>query len=279
MQINGEDRTISRLRELGTHPVDPEVAARHQAYMAAATPAAPPRSRMRPLLVGSMLAGALLGGTGLAAALPGSLPEQAGSVAKAALRAVQLADDEDDPAAKAEKAKAKAERQAAKANGERGVARFTEGCTTGTPPVPFTGNHGQYVKAHPDDPATADVNEREVAAASDCGKPLPSIGGTDTDGTETPTANEPRVTGQDRAEQAKEEAEARAEARTEAGTGQPADAGRPESPGNSEGTKPPVTAENQQGSENRSTDRGSSEGAGNSAEMRPEGVGPPTSAP
>jgi hypothetical protein len=273
MQINGEDRTISRLRELGTHPVDPDVAARHQGYMAAATPAAPSRSRMRPLLVGSMLAGALLGGTGLAAALPGSLPEQAGSVAKAALRAVQLADDEDDAATKAEKAKAKAERQAAKANGERGVARFTEGCTTGTPPVPFTGNHGQYVKAHPDDPATAGVNEREVAAASDCGKPLPSIGGTDTE------ANESRATGQDRADEAKAEAEARAQARTEAGTGQPADAGRPESPGNSEGTKPPVTAENQQGSENRATDRGNSEDAGSSAEMRPEGVGPPTSAP
>lgn len=272
MELDDQSPTVRRLHALGTQPVDPDVAARHEAYLTAATPL-PGRSRMRPLLAGTMLAGALLGGTGLAAALPGSLPKQAGSVAREVLAAAQLVEDDDkadDPA----KAAAKAAKAAAKASGTHGTARFLTGCTVGTPPVAFTGNHGQYVKAHPDDPATADVNERQMAAESDCGKPLSSLGDEETTATTPTTAaagEDAKLTGEERAAKAKADAEAR---KAEAG-----ESGRPDSPGNSEGTKPPETAENEQGSENRATERGSSDDAGNSDESRPEGVGPPTSAP
>ncbi|HVM02424.1 MAG TPA: hypothetical protein VM263_07110 [Acidimicrobiales bacterium] len=283
MEHDEQPRTVRRLHALGTRPVDPDVAARHEAYLAAAT-AAPTRSRMRPLVAGSLLAGALLGGTGLAAALPGSLPERAGSVARQVLAAAQLVDDEDDAGKKAEQEARKAARAAAKAQGARGTERFLDGCTVGDPPEPFTGNHGQYVRAHPDDPATPDVNERQVAAESDCGKPLVSLGGDDegeeAEDTQAGEAEagppEGKLTGPERAAEAKAEAEAR---KAEAGGAQPAETGRPESPGNSEGPKPPPTAANQQGSENRATERGSSDDAGSSADRRPEGVGPPTSAP
>lgn len=271
MEHDDQSPAVRRLHELGTQPVDADVAARHQAYLSAATPM-PGRSRMRPLLAGTMLAGALLGGTGLAAALPGSLPEQAGSVAREVLAAAQLVDDEDGDK-KAEKVARKAARAAAKAHGGYGTERFLEGCTVGDPAEPFTGNHGQYVKAHPDDPATPDVNERQVAAESDCGKPLSSLNG-DEEAQEN-EADEPkdetRATGAEKAAEAKAAAEARKDA------AQSGEAGRPESPGNSEGPKPPATAENEQGSENRATERGSSDDAGKAAESRPEGVGPPTS--
>ena len=221
-------------------------------FLGAAAPV-PTRSRRRPMMVGAMLAGALLGGTGLAAALPGSLPEQAGSVAKSALAAVNLADDDRGNSAAA-KAAAKAAKEARAAENENSsdsnmkVGRFLQGCTAGTPPTAFVGTHGQYVKAHPDDPATTDVNERQVAAESDCGKPLSALEG----GTETADAD------------AKEEKE---------GSGKPEDAGRPESPGKSEEDHPPAVAENEQGSENRSTDTGSSGDAGKADEHRPEGAG------
>lgn len=289
MEHDDQSPAVRRLHELGTQPVDPDVAARHRAYLSAATPT-PGRSRMRPLLAGTMLAGALLGGTGLAAALPGSLPEQAGSVAREVLAAAQLVDDEDGDK-KAGQAARKAARAAAKANGEHGTERFLEGCTVGNPPEPFKGNHGQYVKAHPDDPATPDVNERQVAAKSDCGKPLSSLNGdeeaqeneareNEADELKDELKDETRATGAEKAADAKAAADARkaaAEARRAAA--EAGEAGRPESPGNSEGPKPPATAENEQGSENRATERGSSDDAGKAAENRPEGVGPPTSTP
>lgn len=283
MEHDDQSPAVRRLHELGTQPVDPDVAARHRAYLSAATPA-PGRSRMRPLLAGTMLAGALLGGTGLAAALPGSLPEQAGSVAREVLAAAQLVDDDDgeDGDKKADQAAKKAARAAAKADGEHGTERFLEGCTVGDPPEPFKGNHGQYVKAHPDDPATPDVNERQVAAESDCGKPLSSLNGdeeaqeneaqeNEADELKDELKDETKATGAEKAAEAKAAAEAR-KAAAEAG-----EAGRPESPGNSEGPKPPATAGNEQGSENRATERGSSDDAGKAADNRPEGVGPPTS--
>ena len=269
MELDDQSDAVRRLHELGTHSVDPDVAARHEAYLSAVTPT-PGRSRMRPLLAGTMLAGALLGGTGLAAALPGSLPEQAGSVAREVLAAAQLVDDEDGDK-KAEQAAKKAARSAAKANGEHGTARFLEGCTVGDPAEPFKGNHGQYVKAHPDDPATADVNERQVAAESDCGKPLSSLNGDDNEAEADEPKDENKATGAEKAAEAK----AAAEARKAAAEG--AEAGRPESPGNSEGPKPPTTAVNEQGTENRATEAGNSDEAGSSAENRPEGVGPPMS--
>lgn len=255
MEINDQDEVVRRLHALGEHPVPPDVAERHAAYLAAATPVAG-RSRMRPLLAGSLLAGALLGGTGLAAALPGSLPEQASSVAKGALEAVNLVEDDEpkDPAkeaAKAQRKAARAQAKAANAASGQGVVRFTQGCTVGNPPVPFTGNHGQYVKAHPDLPNTPDVNEREVAAQSNCGKPLVAVTNKANAGAQgTQSTNKP------------------------ADAGKPADTGRPESPGKSEDTHPPADA--QSSTTPGSTAPGTTGDAGKSAENRPEDAGPPT---
>ena len=250
---NDHDDIVRRLRSLGDQPVDPSTAARHTSYLNAAAPL-PMRNRRRPAMVGALLAGALLGGTGLAAALPGSLPEQAGSVAKQALAAVNLAKDEK-AADKAAKQAARTAAQAANENSSESnmkVGRFLAGCTVGTPPVAFSGTHGAYVKAHPDDPATPNVNERQVAAESDCGKPLSSL-----EGASSSEAD-------DKAKEAGENE----------GSGKPADAGRPDSPGKSEEEHPPADAGNQQGSENRATDHGSSGDAGKADEHRPEGVGP-----
>lgn len=279
MGTNEHDHIVRRLHSLGTRAVEPEVADRHASFLAAATPVAV-ASRRRPVFTAAMVAGLVLGGSGLAAALPGSLPEQAGSVAKSALVAVNLADDRD-PSDEVRAAVA-SRKAASKASGAAGakagdtdgpgkVERFLEGCTAGTPPVAFVGNHGQYVKAHPDDPATTDVNERQVAAKSDCGKPISSIGD---DGS---------------ADESADEADADA-AEDEAGEpgddkGRPADAGRPDSPGKSEESHPPATAAKEQGSEHRSTDNGNSENgnsengnsddAGDPADQAPEGVAPP----
>lgn len=69
------DDITGRLRRLGQHPLDPEMARRHLRAMSEATQdqvvatATAPRSRrFRPALAGGILAGALLGGTGLAGA-------------------------------------------------------------------------------------------------------------------------------------------------------------------------------------------------------------------
>ncbi|MGI8685221.1 MAG: hypothetical protein ACR2MO_09070 [Acidimicrobiales bacterium] len=269
METQDQDNVVRRLRSLGTQPVDPGVADQHASYLRAATPVAA-RSRIRPLMAGALLAGAVLGGTGLAAALPGSLPEQAGSVAKSALAAVKLVDD-DSAAEKAAKAEQKAAAKTAKAadtDGPGKVERFLTGCTAGTPPVAFVGNHGQYVKAHPDDPATPDVNERQVAAQSDCGKPVGSLAD-EADATEEEKAA--------KATKAKDEADAADEA-DDTESGKPADAGRPESPGTSEEEHPPATAVKEQGSEHRNTDNGKSGNAGKADEHRPGGVGPTTTA-
>lgn len=209
------DDVVRRLSSLGRWPVERHVAERHAALLASVAAPALPRRRFRPVLAGTLLAGALLGGTGLAAALPGSLPDQAGSVARAALEAVNLADDgrASDPSGTtrtADKAghtgtgaadAAPAGTDAATDNAGTdddaaprgptkdaahpsagGVTRFNEGCTAGTPPTAFTGNHGQYVRSHRDDPATPDANERQVAAQSECGKPLPAVHGGEEDG-------------------------------------------------------------------------------------------------
>ncbi len=269
METHDQDNVVRRLRSLGNQPVEPHVADQHASYLRAATPVAG-RGRMRPLMAGALLAGAVLGGTGLAAALPGSLPQQAGSVAKSALAAVKLVDD-DSAADKAAKAAAKAakaaEKSAAKAAGDADgpgkVGRFLAGCTAGTPPVAFVGNHGQYVKAHPDNPATADVNERQVAAESNCGKPIGAL------------AEDDAATDEEKAAKATKAKDA-ADKAEDAETGKPADAGRPESPGKSEEEHPPATAVKEQGSENRSTENGKSGEAGKSADHRPDGVGPTT---
>lgn len=246
---------VQRLRTFGTQPIDTGLADRHASFMGAATPVTPIRSRRRPAMIGALMAGLVLGGTGLAAALPGSLPEQASSVAKSALEAVNLAGhgkSDEAAAGKDDKDAKDAKDQENSSDSNMKVGRFLTGCTAGTPPTAFTGTHGQYVKAHPDDPATANVNERQVAAQSDCGKPLSSL-----------EANS----------NSSDDKDAKDESEDTEGSGKPADAGRPASPGKSEEEHPPAVAENEQGSEHRSTDTGQSGDAGKSAEHRPEGVG------
>ena len=239
------DEIVRRLRTFGHQPVDPGTADRHLSFLGAAAPA-PERSRRRPMMVAALLTGAFLGGTGLAAALPGSLPEQASSVAKHALAAVAGDDHGNSAAAKAAAKAAKVARAAESENSSDSnmkVGRFLQGCTAGTPPTAFVGTHGQYVKAHPDDPATAAVNERQVAAQSDCGKPLSSLEG----GNEAADDKD-----------AKEENE---------GSGKPADAGKPASPGKSDeehGTE----AESEDAGEN-----GKPAEPGKSAEHRPATAG------
>lgn len=244
------DDVVKRLRSLGNQPVEDGVADRHLSAMGATAPV-PVRRRRRPAVAGALLAGLVLGGTGLAAALP----DQASSVAKSALAAVNLAKDdkEADQAAKAAEKEAKAAEKENSADSNMKVGRFLQGCTAGTPPTAFVGTHGQYVKAHADDPATTDVNERQVAAESDCGKPLSSLEG----GSQSSSDKD-----------AKEQSE---------GAGKPEDAGRPESPGKSEEDHPPAGAEKEQGSENRATDTGKAGEAGNADEHKPEGVGQPGS--
>lgn len=240
MGTHDHDDVVRRLRALGREPLDPTLAEAHTSYLVS-PPAA--RTRRRPMLAGALMAGAVLGGTGLAAALPGSLPQQAGSVARGALAAVKLVKDK--PTA-AEKAAAKASRPA-----KVKVGRFTEGCTTGTPPVPFTGNHGQYVKAHPDDPATPDVNERQVAAQSDCGKPLTSLraGGSSTE------ADEPAKPAKVKAPKPKSRDDVDAGnppgRPADAGhpPGRPADAGNPPASSGRVEDHPPVTAGKVKGAE------------------------------
>lgn len=186
MEPTEHDPIARRLHSLGDQRIDPQVVASHRSLMAS-VPVAPSRSRLRPLMVGSLLAGSLFGGMGLAAAAPG-VPDAASDVAKTVLATVTLGvvdDPDEDKAEKAEKAekatpeakaaaqKAKAARKAAKAAshpaGTHGVTRSTAGC-----PPNFTGNHGQYVSSVSTVPGN-DVNERQVAAQSDCGKPVQSV--------------------------------------------------------------------------------------------------------
>ena len=256
------DDVIRRLHELGAEPVEPSLASRHLTFLAAAGPVAA-RSRRRPLMVGAMLAGLVMGGTGLAAALPGSLPEQAGSVARSALEAVNLVDGKQAATQSVPMAgRGNAEAKGAATQSKPKVDRFHDGCTVGSPATQFTGNHGQYVKAHPDNPATPDVNEREVAAHSDCGKPLSSLG-----------KDEATEDADKKAEVEAEKAKAEKAAKQAEDAAKPADAGRPESPGKSEEEHPPATAVKEQGSDNKATDTGNSGDAGKSSEHRPEGVG------
>lgn len=265
-----------RLTAYGSHPVDPEVVGDHLSALAQAAPrAGVSHRRMRPLLAGSLLFGAVMGGTGLAAALPGSLPEQASSVARSALQAVNLAD-----ADKPGRSEAAKDKDGDGTADQKGVERFTAGCTVGDPPKPFTGNHGQYVKAHPDLAGTPDVNERQVAAQSDCGKPLSSIGLPD-DATGSGKGDDAGTKPDDPGANGKGHGNGAGAKPEEPGqpddAGKPVETGRPDSPGKSEESHPPSTAENEQGSEHRTTSPGGSGDAGKAGDNRPEGLGPPTS--
>jgi len=143
-----DDSVISRLTSLGEQPIDAALAS-EQLTAIAITPAREPWFRQKLQVAAALVAGLLIGSTGLAAA--GALPDTAQQAAHSALRTVGV-------------------------NVPPGHDRVTEGCGTDENGEPFK-NHGQYVKAHKDDPE---------AAKSDCGKPKKSVN----DGTEG-DANDP----------------------------------------------------------------------------------------
>jgi hypothetical protein len=211
------DALQNRLRNLASAPVDDDVAGRHLESLAFAAPAAVPmRSRTRMVVAGAVVAGSLLGSATLAGAVTGNLPDRAQDVAHEALAKVGV----DVPKGQAKKAdKAEAADTEGAEDGEKGVERFLEGCTNPDGSA-FTGNHGQYVKAHPDDEATADVDEREEAARSRCGKPIQA-------GTDEGTGDEPKTT----EDHGKPEAPGRSEEHKPADAGKPEDTGKPDDAG------------------------------------------------
>lgn len=150
--MDEHDPVVDRLRRLARQPLDQDLAARHLADMAGAR-----RTRRASLssvrwkVGAAFFAGLLLGGTGLATA--GALPGPVQNVAHSTLSEVGV----DVPDG-------------------HGPARYN-GPECGLDPQthqPFK-NHGQYVKAHRNDPN---------AGQSRCGKPVQA-------GTETPGVTEP----------------------------------------------------------------------------------------
>lgn len=204
MEPTENDPITRRLHSLGNQPIDPEVVVSHRNLMAS-VPVAPSRSRLRPLMVGSLLAGSLLGGVGLAAAGPGVVADSASNVAKAVVAAVSGENEKEDadksPAARAAAQQAKVARAEAKeakkaaraANhpaGTHGVARSDDGCLNG-----FDGsasNHGQYVSSVAKTPGVTE-EQKTTAAQSDCGKPVHA----GNDGAPVATGNDPGATGND----------------------------------------------------------------------------------
>jgi hypothetical protein len=181
-----EDLT-RRLGALGRHPVDRGLADRHMAMMASVQVREARRRRVHPALAGALLAGTILGG-GVAGAVTGTLPDPAQDAVHNVLSKVGVDVPEGDrqagkgagqfesPAA-GSRPGSSAGSSRADENGGSGVGGPEErgpGAATGTERVdcgPLTGNHGRWVVAHWDDPATPDRNEREEAARADCGKP------------------------------------------------------------------------------------------------------------
>lgn len=152
-----DDSVISRLTSLGEQPIDPALASQ-QLTAIAITPAREPWFRQKLQVAAALVVGLLVGSTGLAAA--GALPDTAQQAAHKALRTVGV-------------------------NVPPGKDRVTEGCGTDENGEPFK-NHGQYVKAHKDDPE---------ASKSDCGKPRKSVkDGTDDDDATKPECPTPEPT-------------------------------------------------------------------------------------
>ena len=213
------DAIQSRLRGLASVPVDDAVAERHLSTLddVGAGPVGAGRSR-RFLVMGAVVAGTFVGSATLAGAATGSLPDVAQDAAHTALAKVGI----EVPKAKGKAAKA------ADTDGPGSVERFLgDGTTPCTLPdgSPFVGNHGQYVKAHADDPATTDVNERQVAAESRCGKPIQAGTEADSDGADADESKKPADAG-------KPDDPGKSEDH------KPEDAGQPESPGKSADHKP-----------------------------------------
>ncbi|HEX2039913.1 MAG TPA: hypothetical protein VHF47_09320, partial [Acidimicrobiales bacterium] len=197
------DAVLNRLRALASAPVDDAVAQRHLSMFADVAAPVGPSRRSRVVVMGAVVAGTMLGSATLAGALTGNLPAPAQDVAHSALAKVGI------EVPKAKGKAAKVDDTDGPGNVERFLGDATTPCTLPGGGA-FVGNHGQYVKANPDDPATADVNERELAAQSPCGKPLDAI---------------------------EQDAET-AETETDDGGRKPAGTGRPEAPGKSTEHRP-----------------------------------------
>jgi hypothetical protein len=153
--VHYEDGVAARLAGLVV-PVDDDLAAAHASLMAS-VPAASgpgPRRRVRTMVAGGTLVGAMLAGTGIAAAA-GNLPAPVQNTAHTVLAKVGV----DVP---------------------RGTARSTDGCPAGQ----TFANHGQYVRSLPKGAA------RDAAAQSNCGKPLVSVNGSKDDGSSTTSTTE-----------------------------------------------------------------------------------------
>ncbi|HUP68325.1 MAG TPA: diguanylate cyclase [Acidimicrobiales bacterium] len=128
-------------------------------------PAVPARSRRsrNPAVVAAFLGGLLLGGGSLASAATGTLPGPMQHAAHSVLARIGI------PVPSG-----RAQHGTGTSPAERSVERFLD--DAGTPcTIPggsqFSGTHGQYVAAHPDDPSTPH-DERALAAKSRCGRPL-----------------------------------------------------------------------------------------------------------
>lgn len=135
-------------------------------------------------LAAALMAGALLGAASVSGAT-GTLPDAAQDIVHTALDKVGVRVP---PGTAADRSD---ESQAGEEDVAKGTPRFVGDATTScTNPdgSPFSGTHGDYVAAHPDDPRTA-VNERELAARSPCGKPISAVAGA-----EPPAPNRERDT-------------------------------------------------------------------------------------
>jgi hypothetical protein len=218
--MNEFDDLISRLGAFASDDLDEGLAQKHLAGLASVPQAAPQfRSRARTLVAGALVAGALAGSATMAGAVTGALPDAAQDKVSTALAKVGVDVPKGKSAeAKAKAAEAKAKRQAdaGKANQGGGTDRFLGDATTPCllpGGAAFIGNHGDWVTAHPDDPATADVNEREEAAKSRCGKPVQAGEGSD-NGKSDEDHGKPATAG-------------KSGERTPPPTGKPAGAGKP----------------------------------------------------
>lgn len=218
------DDLIARLHALADAPVGDAVAERHLAAMGSAIEAGPvarPRGRM--VVAGALVTTSLIGTGAMAGAATGSLPSAAQDAAHTVMAKVGVKV----PKSKAAEAKAAAKQraQADKGNAANsGTTRFTGDSTvpcTNLDGTPFTGTHGEYVSSHPDDPATPDINEREVAAQSPCGKPDHAV-------TPGSAADEHKPDHAGKPDDAGKSGE-----RTPPTTGKPADAGKPDASGTS----------------------------------------------
>jgi hypothetical protein len=176
------DDLAERLHALGQRPVDTALQSRHLTAMAgtdwkrSASFASSFASRIK--LGAALVAGFLLGATGLATAgVLGPLQPIAATAVEAAtpLNVPKGANDNDD-AAKAEKATKAADASAAKTSpdGFHGTARFIEGCVKADNGE-YAINRGQYLKQErAKGPAAL-----AAAKATDCGKPLRADGTVD----------------------------------------------------------------------------------------------------